>query len=83
MKSPVPGDNTEWCTPFPPLSRVWSPPERLRGRSAGSFPEQRLVTHGLKDTVGSHEVNTMIFGRPVNKLQKAPQCTMNVKICLL
>ena len=26
--------------------------------------------HGLKDTVGSHEVKTLIFERPANKLQR-------------
>ena len=28
------------------------------------------VTHGLKDTVGRHEVKTLIFERPANKLQR-------------
>ena len=27
-------------------------------------------THGLKDTVGSHEVKSLIFERPANKLQR-------------
>ena len=28
------------------------------------------ITQGIKDTVGSHEVNTLIFERPANKLQR-------------
>ena len=39
---------------------------------APTFPHTQPidVTHGLKDTVGSHEVKTLISEGPANKLQR-------------
>ena len=38
-------------------------------------------THGLKDTVGSHEVKSLIFERPANKLQRLLNALGMSKCC--
>ena len=64
MKSPVPGDNcnSEWCFP----------PHLLFHTHTGTPFVKQLTngTHGLKDTVGSNEVKSLIFEWPANKLQR-------------
>ena len=61
MKSPVPGNNSEWCFP----------PHLLFHTHTGTPFVKQLTngTHGLKDTVG-REVKSLIFERPANKLQR-------------
>ena len=61
VKSPVPGDKSEWCIPRPYFSTHGTP-----------FVKQLIIAsviHWLKDTVGSHEISRLIFEQPANSLQ--------------
>ena len=71
----VTGNNNEWCfPPAPTVPHTHSTP----------FVKQLInATHGLKDTVGSHEVKTLIFLAASKKVAMTPQCRINVKISLL
>ena len=60
---------------------VLSPASIVPHTHGTSFVEQLInTTHGLKDTVGSHEVNTLIFERPANKLHNECQNIFIVEV---
>ena len=64
VKSPVPGDKSEWCIPLP-----------LLFNTNGTPLVKQLITDKSStlvnwNTVGSHEINRLIFERPANNSQK-------------
>ena len=60
---------------------VLSPAPTVPHTHGTPFVKQLInITHGLEDTVGSHEVNALNFERPANKLHNECQNIFIVEV---